>query len=194
MQDSTPEEINELSGTVLEISEELIDEIQAQRDLASAESGDLQIKNTEISPVRFLEDIKGLYSSHEVARGKNIEIEKADVAAIFTDRIQLRRVVGNMLKNALEAIKPGEVVRIGGAKVADDTGGYRFWVRNPGWIPRDIQLQLFQRSFSTKGQNRGLGTYSIKLLGEKYLNGKVGFASSQEKGTVFWLWLPDLQE
>jgi sensor histidine kinase regulating citrate/malate metabolism len=67
-------------------------------------------------------------------------------------------------------------------------------VRNPGWIPREIQLQLFQRSFSTKGQNRGLGTYSIKLLGEKYLNGEVGFASTQEKGTVFWLWLPELQE
>ncbi len=45
MQDSTPEEIDELSETVLEISEELINEIQAQRDLASAESGDLQSRN-----------------------------------------------------------------------------------------------------------------------------------------------------
>ena len=194
MQDATPEELNELSETVLEISEELINEIQSQRDLASAESGDLQIKKIEVHPVRFLEEIRGLYSSHEVARGKSIEIEKADAATILTDRVQLRRVVGNMLKNALEAIKPGEVVQIGGAKVTDDTGGYRFWVRNPGWIPREIQLQLFQRSFSTKGQNRGLGTYSIKLLGEKYLNGEVGFASSQEKGTAFWLWLPDNQE
>jgi nitrogen fixation/metabolism regulation signal transduction histidine kinase len=194
MQDSTPEEIDELSETVLEISEELINEIQAQRDLASAESGDLQIKKTEVHPVRFLEELKGLYSNHEVAKGKTIEIEKADVVKICTDRVQLRRVVGNMLKNALEAIQPGQVVRIGGAKVTEDHGGYRFWVRNPGWIPREIQLQLFQRSFSTKGQNRGLGTYSIKLLGEKYLNGEVGFASTQEKGTVFWLWLPELQE
>ena len=193
MQDSTPEEINELSETVLEISEGLIDEIQAQRDLASAENGDLEIKKSEVRPVRFLEELKGLYSNHEVAKGKTIEIEKADAVTIYTDRVQLRRVVGNMLKNALEAIKPGETVKIGGAE-ASDGEGYRFWVRNPGWIPRDIQLQLFQRSFSTKGQNRGLGTYSIKLLGEKYLHGEVGFASSQEKGTVFWLWLPDVQE
>jgi signal transduction histidine kinase len=193
MQDSTPEEIDELSDTVLEISEGLIDEIQAQRDLSSAETGDLNIKKTKIDLVRFLEEIKELYSSHEVAKGKTIEIEKADSVTIITDRVQLRRVVGNMLKNALEAIKPGESVKIGGARVLDGEG-YRFWVRNPGWMPRDIQLQLFQRSFSTKGQNRGLGTYSIKLLGEKYLEGKVGFASSQEKGTVFWLWLPDVQE
>ena len=44
---------------------------------------------------------------------------------------------------------------------------------------------MFQRSFSTKGAGRGLGTYSIKLLGEKYLNGKVGFISEQGRGTIF---------
>lgn len=189
MQDSTPEEINELSETVLEISEGLIDEIQAQRDLAAAENGELQIVKIETYPVRLLEEIKGLYAGHEVAKEKKIEIEKVEAATIFTDRVQLRRVIGNMLKNALEATRPGEVVRIGGAKAADGKG-YRFWVRNPGWIPRDVQMQIFQRSFSTKGQNRGLGTYSIKLLGEKYLQGEVGFVSSQENGTVFWLLLP----
>ncbi len=95
MQDSTPEEINELSETVLEISEELIDEIQAQRDLASAESGDLQIKNTEIQPC----SLPGGYSKDcipimKLPEGKHIEIEKADVATIFTDRVQLRQSCG----------------------------------------------------------------------------------------------------
>jgi sensor histidine kinase regulating citrate/malate metabolism len=52
-------------------------------------------------------------------------------------------------------------------------------------MPRNVQLQVFQRSFSTKGADRGLGTYSIKLLTERYLNGKVWFTTSPEGGTTF---------
>ena len=33
----------------------------------------------------------------------------------------------------------------------------------------------------------GLGTYSMKLFGEKYLKGKVWFESSKEKGTIFFI-------
>jgi sensor histidine kinase regulating citrate/malate metabolism len=46
-------------------------------------------------------------------------------------------------------------------------------------------MQLFQRSFSTKGTGRGLGTYSIRLLTENYLEGKVSFVSNEAEGTVF---------
>lgn len=65
--------------------------------------------------------------------------------------------------------------------------GERVWfeVHNDSFIPREIQLQVFQRSFSTKGEGRGLGTYSIKLLTERYLNGSVEFESSIESGTTF---------
>jgi len=46
------------------------------------------------------------------------------------------------------------------------------------------QLQIFRRSFSTKGIDRGMGTYSMKLLTE-YLQGEVSFTSSEENGTLF---------
>jgi sensor histidine kinase regulating citrate/malate metabolism len=44
---------------------------------------------------------------------------------------------------------------------------------------------IFQRSFSTKGFGRGLGTYSIRLLTERYLKGSVSFTSSALSGTIF---------
>ncbi len=66
-----------------------------------------------------------------------------------------------------------------------EAGRVWFEVHNPAYMPRDIQLQVFQRSFSTKGEGRGLGTYSIKLLTERYLCGTVSFKSSPEEGTVF---------
>jgi sensor histidine kinase regulating citrate/malate metabolism len=62
-----------------------------------------------------------------------------------------------------------------------------FSIKNPGLIPAEVQSQIFQRSFSTKGKGRGLGTYSIKLLTERYLNGSVGFTSSIERGTEFFV-------
>lgn len=57
-------------------------------------------------------------------------------------------------------------------------------------MPKDVQYQVFQRSFSTKGHNRGLGTYSMKLITEKYLGGKIGFVSNETEGTKFFIKLP----
>ena len=50
-----------------------------------------------------------------------------------------------------------------------------------------VKLQLFNRSFSTKGENgRGFGTYTVKLLLERYLNGHVEFNSTEKDGTYFY--------
>jgi signal transduction histidine kinase len=65
-----------------------------------------------------------------------------------------------------------------------------FWCHNAQAIPRAIQLQLFQRSFSTKGPGRGIGTYSIRLLTERYLGGTVVLSSEPETGTRFELSFP----
>ena len=59
----------------------------------------------------------------------------------------------------------------------------------------EVRLQVFQRSFSTKSPSRGLGAYSMKLIGERYLKGEVSFTTSQRDGTEFSITLPrDLQK
>lgn len=57
-------------------------------------------------------------------------------------------------------------------------------------MPEEVKLQIFQRSFSTKGENRGIGTYSIKLIVTEYLKGEVSFDSDSENGTIFKIDLP----
>ena len=64
------------------------------------------------------------------------------------------------------------------------------WVNNPAVMPRDVQLQVFNRSFSTKGSGRGIGTYSMRLLVSRYLGGSVDFDSSEDRGTIFRVRLP----
>ena len=69
--------------------------------------------------------------------------------------------------------------------------GGAFFVHNDEAIPREVQARIFQRSFSTKAQRgRGLGTYSMKLFGERYLGGEVSFTSTPEAGTEFAIVLP----
>jgi sensor histidine kinase regulating citrate/malate metabolism len=71
-----------------------------------------------------------------------------------------------------------------------DTERVIFFVHNDQFMPKEVQLQVFKRSFSTKGKDRGLGTYSIKLLGERYLKGKVWFETDLKNGTTFLISLP----
>jgi signal transduction histidine kinase len=97
------------------------------------------------------------------------------------------RVLVNMLKNALEATPRGGVVSL--LARAFDTG-IEFSVWNAGEISPIVAARIFERHFSTKGGvGRGLGTYSMKKLGEGCLGGTVGFESG-ERGTVFKFTLP----
>ena len=96
-------------------------------------------------------------------------------------------MLGNLLKNALEASSAGETVTVG---VMPEDDRVAFWVHNAAHMPRDVQLQVFKRSFSTKGSGRGIGTYSIRLFVTRYLHGSVDFESSEENGTIFRVRLP----
>ena len=111
----------------------------------------------------------------------------ASGAMLEVDPLRVRQMVHNLVKNALEATPHGEEVRLACTR---GWSSIIFSVHNPGCIPRSVQLQIFQRSFSTKGKGRGIGTYSMKLFGERYLQGRVWFFSSEEKGTTFYLSLP----
>ena len=109
-------------------------------------------------------------------------------AAFQADLSLLLRVLSNMITNALEATAEAGVVRV---RAERTDNGLSFSVWNEGTIAADVALRVFQRNFSTKGgAGRGIGTYSMKLFGEKILGGKVSFTTSPEAGTTFTLSLP----
>ena len=161
----------------------LADEVEAQRDLAAAENNDLRLQAGLCASLALLDEVAAFYNNIGNAQASKVEIAAEAVATeFFTDPRLLHRILINMTKNAVEASSPEAVVRIGCEQAGNDL---EFWVHNQSCIPENVQLQIFQRSFSTKGSGRGLGTYSIKLLGERYLKGQVSFTSSPEQGTTF---------
>lgn len=186
-----PLEVPQYARTLARASRHLAEDILAERDLSSAESGELRVHPSGFPVRALLDDVAGIFREHAVAAGKTLSIDPAlPGEPIATDRTLLGRVMGNMIKNALEAEPKGAAVAVGCGRGAD--GSYGFWVRNPSVMPRDVRLQMFQRSFSTKGEDRGLGTYSIKLLVERYLGGVVSFSSEEGRGTEFRATLPAL--
>lgn len=187
-EDPTGDEVSSFAQLIGQSATEVINEVRSHRELIAAENGHLTLNPQEVKLDELLRDIARLYCRHPVAEGRSLEVEPCGEGfSIYTDRTLLFRILGNMAKNALEASPPGEEVMLGCDRWGD---GARLWVRNEGLMPRETQLQVFQRSFSTKGKGRGLGTYSMRLLGERYLGGQVSFSSTKERGTIFWIELP----
>ena len=170
-------------------SAQLLNEILFQRMIINAEKNELSVDLNLISVNSILETTFSLYSKHQKAEGKifNVIYLEKDIE-IETDKTILVRSLGNLVKNALEATTYGQAIKLSAIKKGEFIN---FIVWNEGVIPEDVQLQIFQRSFSTKAKSgRGIGTYSVKLFVENYLKGKVFFNSSIEEQTSFIISLP----
>ncbi|MFO0754403.1 MAG: PAS domain-containing sensor histidine kinase [Thermodesulfovibrionales bacterium] len=160
-----------------------LSELEAHRALVNAEKDAMTVLPGQIELPDFLQDLAGMYRQGEFSQGRTLAVDQAGGQVVFrSDSTLVGRVVGNMLKNALEASGEGDTITV---RYRGSSEGVEIAVHNPAFIPRDVQMQIFQRSFSTKGSGRGLGTYSMKLLGERYLKGNVSFTTSEEEGTVF---------
>ena len=178
-----PIEIRQIADTIENASNNLIEEIQTQRELSSAERGDLTLNFTEIRCNETLNELKKLYCNHESNYNKPISIKSTGNLTAITDKGLLKRILGNMIKNAIEENVPDDHISIGCTGYGDKVC---FEVHNNSVIPDEVQAELFKRFYSTKQVGRGIGTYSMKLFGEKYLKGKVWFTSSAENGTSFF--------
>ncbi len=182
------DEIKEYSQFIFNTTNKLIEEILAQKDLLAAEKNDLNPVFEKSSAREIVNSAINLYEHHPLSEGKKIEFsDKCSDAVISTDKVLLRRVLSNLIKNALEASKDGKVVTIGCMNNGDKI---IFFVHSQSFMPEYVQKQIFQRSFSTKGADRGLGTYSVKLITEKYLGGRVFYESDKFEGTTFFVEIP----
>jgi signal transduction histidine kinase len=169
--------------TIRALSKRLLEEIAAQRELLAAEGNELVVEAGFVNSRECIESIVSQYGGEAHRKKCVVRIDPESTHATFrSDSVLLRRVIGNLLKNAVEASREDDVVTIG---CRSGSRAVEFRIHNPASMPNDVQLQLFQRSFSTKGTGRGLGTYSAKLITERYLKGRISFTSSTEEGTTF---------
>lgn len=189
-QETSEDERVEFTQILSISSKALVEEIQSQRVLLSAERNELAIRKVACNANRVLEDAVESCRMLGFVEGTRLVIESAANVEFETDPTLLGRALVNLLRNALEASSSGEVVTTRLSICGDQGDLLRFSVRNQKVMNDEVRSRIFQRSFSTKGVGRGLGTYSVKLFIEGYLHGRVWFETTSEVGTVFHVELP----
>ncbi len=106
--------------------------------------------------------------------------------------LDFTRILGNLIDNALEAVRtvPQEQRRI--RIVFGEAGGF-YVVKVNNYrplIPPEEREKIFQKGYTTKARRgEGLGLYIVKSLVEKN-RGRVFVESSEAEGTTFTLFLP----
>lgn len=166
------------------------DELQSHRYLVGIEHENFSLQLSIINLDDFMREVTDLYSTFPWARHCYfIKAPKLHDLELTSDSTLLKRILSNMLKNAAEAEvgkdKPPITVSWG-----EEKDHVFIAVHNQSAIPEAIKLQLFRKYHSTKGRGRGVGTFSIKVLTERYLKGEVLVDSHHDQGTTFKILLP----
>lgn len=114
-----------------------------------------------------------IFSTISNVEDKNIDVEIESIK--ISDELPIKiydliKIITNLLKNAIQALESYEgkdkKLRI---QIFEELDEYVFMITNnkPN-IPDDIRMKIFDKGFSTKGNNgRGLGLYIVKRLVEK---------------------------
>ncbi|MCB2215853.1 sensor histidine kinase [Desulfofustis glycolicus] len=181
---------SELALTINRGAHRLHKEIAIQRCLSEDEAHSYRPLNEEISPTEMLAELQAQFVNHPAAGNRKLCFQNGpSEVTIYTDRYLISRIVSNMIINALEASHEQDPVSVWAER---KEGQVVFSVWNGQQIPESVVGRIFQRNSSTKEQpGRGVGTYSMKFLGEDVLGGSVWFTTSALDGTTFRFALPE---
>lgn len=186
---ASPKDANDMAGHIVSLTARLNREVELQRHLSQSGSTRVGVNQELLTVDTIMDDALKTIAHHPSHQGINIvQSNNAPGETVRTDLSLLLRALSNMLINACEASDERCDVRFEADRVKGDI---IFAVWNNQCIPPAIQNRIFQRNFSTKDEiGRGLGTFSMKLIGEQLLGGRVSFESSKAQGTWFYLSLP----
>ena len=178
------EQLDSLLDTLEQISTPISEEIADLQRLNEAENGVLKIQLTSIGAFNILDNVVRSVRAKQVAQDKKISMAPPFPAISFlTDTDILEQILRNMLKNAIEIAPSGGTVYFGYEKTKY---AITFYISNKVFIPDHLQSSIFQN----KEKKIGFYMYGMKLLGEQFLRGCVGFTSTKELGTRFYITLP----
>mgnify|MGYP001157998204 CR=1 FL=1 len=183
--DDLPEEMLQMLHSN---SSEMVKEIESYRTLMQAERKELNVHPESVGTEKLISTVVALYEKTCERSGIILKVmNNSAQKELYTDPSLLKRILINMIKNAIEASGKGDQVSVWCEGTGD---GVVFKVNNPRVMDDNVRTQVFRRTFTTKPSGSGLGSYSMKLLGESYLKGKVSFKSKKEEGTTFEVFLP----
>jgi len=144
----------------------------------------LELRNIALAP--FLRDLTDMWRPVAAEREIELGLEVDDAPMVDADEEKLRRVLDNLVKNAIEAIDrgPGRVA----LRIERNPTHVRIVVRDngPGVPPT---LQMFRMFETTKRNGSGLGLSIAKQIMVAH-GGDIGFEPVIPHGASFYVDLP----
>jgi signal transduction histidine kinase len=160
-------------------------------DLSKLEAGELQDERTPVDMVSLVSQVSELYASRAEQAGLSFQFDTPEKPIVaHVNETQLRRVVGNLLDNAIKFTSENGVIRAG---LRYEGQTIQLWVQDTGiGIPVEDLPHLFSRFRRARNASgypgSGLGLAIIKTIVEGH-GGQVSVESSSQ-GTRFLLYLP----
>ena len=176
-------------------TQNLIELVNDLLDASKLESGAIRLDVSSLDVRRVLDELRE--SIDPLAKEKGIELVEtvpADLPAVEADRAKLRRILLNLLSNALKFTQKGGRVEVRAERLEQDRVRLSVSDTGVGIAPDDIE-RLFDkyeqaRSRATRGEKgTGLGLYITKQLVELH-GSQINVKSEVGKGSTFSFTLP----
>lgn len=182
----TPEHLRRLQEEVRLLAR-LVEDL---RLLTLAESGGLRLTPEPLDPQDLVRGVLEGYAGQAAAKGVALQV-LGSAPPLLADREALKRVLHNLLDNALRYTPPGGRVEV---SLETQGGEVRLAVRDtgPGLKPGEEErvFQRFYRGDPARSRGgSGLGLAIAKSLVEA-MGGRVRAGNHPEGGAWFALWLP----
>lgn len=175
-------------------SQHLLDMTMNLLDIGRMEEGKLELARESIDLKALVEEVTQTFSPTIANEDKRLKIVVTpDLSPLSVDRDILRRVLSNLISNAIKHTDRGGRIAV---RATRDTHLVQIDVQDDGeGIPEDAIPHLFQKFGQLKGQrlghrtDTGLGLAFCKLAVEAH-GGRIGVESKLGKGTQFSFTLP----
>jgi nitrogen fixation/metabolism regulation signal transduction histidine kinase len=178
-----------LDGLFKKTSVLLIDQINSLSNMASEFSNFAQMPEDKFTKFNLSEVLEN--TSELFVRSENVAIKTVVDPNIwvYADVEQIKRVLNNLIKNAIQAIPEGRKGKIEvSLKIIRKMARIRVKDNGTG-IPESLYKKVFVPNFSTKNSGMGLGLAICKKIVES-AKGNISFISELDKGTTFEVNLP----
>jgi signal transduction histidine kinase len=157
-------------------------------DLGSIDSGKMALEFTECDLGKLCQKV---VEDQEALSGRHIDLElPVNPVLLQADHERLTQVLVNLVSNAVKYSPENQPIKV---TVVESQTHAVVQVHNGGSvIPQEFQKQIFEPFFRLPSdkQGSGLGLAISKEIVERH-GGHIWVESSEEKGTTFFLELPD---
>jgi two-component system, sporulation sensor kinase E len=135
-----------------------------------------------------LEDTLALMKQEIENRRVHVEIDAPEpIPRVQLDRDQIKQAFFNIIKNALQAMSDGGMLRIA-LSSSDRFAAISFRDTGAGISPKDFG-RIFDPYYSTKAEGSGLGLMIVQRIVQDH-GGRIDVYSEPGAGTTFTVWLP----